>query len=90
MGRRSEVCKILLHRVIKEQILTFEELTTAFHQVDALLNSRTLSGMSPDPNEYQSLIAGHFLTSEYLVNVSKPFILNVKPKFSLHLRWVHV
>jgi len=59
----------LLHHTIQEQVLAYEELNTVFHRIESILNSRPLGAMSSDPNDLQTLTAGHFLTMEPLVTV---------------------
>lgn len=61
--------KTLLHRITNGRVLTYEELNTVLHQVEATLNSRPLSAMSADPNDFKTLTAGHFLTMEPLVPI---------------------
>lgn len=53
--------KMLLKRVIQDQILTYEELNTVLHRVEASLNSRPLGLLSSDPNDFTPLTAGYFL-----------------------------
>lgn len=57
-GVRS--CKSHISKVLGEQILTYEELSTVFIQVEPLLNSRPLCVLSTDPNELESLTPAHF------------------------------
>ncbi|CAI6373892.1 unnamed protein product [Macrosiphum euphorbiae] len=61
--------KTLLHRITNGKVLTYEELNTILHQVEATLNSRPLSAMSADPSDFKTLTAGHFLTMEPLVPI---------------------
>ncbi|XP_054276868.1 uncharacterized protein LOC128995865 [Macrosteles quadrilineatus] len=56
-----------LKRVIGNQIYTFEEFSTLLTKIEAILNSRPLCSLSPDPNEFQILTPGHFLIGEPLV-----------------------
>ena len=53
--------KTHLHRVIVDQVLTYEELLTFLKQIEAILNSRRLCAQSSDPNDLSPL-TGHSLT----------------------------
>ncbi|XP_008179517.1 uncharacterized protein LOC103308231 [Acyrthosiphon pisum] len=79
--------KSLLHRVIQNTVLTYEELNTVLHQVEATLNSRPLSAMSSDPSDYRTLTAGHFLTLEPLVTIPSPQDVADLVTMSSHKRW---
>lgn len=61
--------KYHLKRVVGDRSLTFEELTTLFARVEAVLNSRPLTGLSSDPNEFETLTPGHFLIGRELLSV---------------------
>jgi hypothetical protein len=53
--------KYHLKRVIGSQLLTFEEMTTLTHRIEAVLNSRPITPMSSDPNDLRALTPGDFL-----------------------------
>ncbi|XP_076684106.1 uncharacterized protein LOC143377073 [Andrena cerasifolii] len=61
-----------LHRVIGEQKLTFEEMTTLLTQIEACLNSRPLQPLSDDPDDVSALTPGHFLIGDALLSVPDP------------------
>jgi hypothetical protein len=62
--------KTILKRVIGNTILTFEEYSTLFCKIEAILNSRPLLDFSPDPNEQiNALSPGHFLIGTELVSL---------------------
>ena len=69
--------KYHLRRVIGEQHLTFEEMTTLLHQIEACLNSRPLQAMSDDPGDLTTLTPGHFLIGEALLSLPDPPIDDV-------------
>ena len=50
-----------LSRTIGDTLLTFEQLETGLAEIEAILNSRPLSPMSANPNDFQPLTPGHFL-----------------------------
>lgn len=64
--------KRILYRVIGEQTLTFEELSTVFIQIEAQLNSRPICAISPDPNDLTALTPGHFLNLEPVTVLPEP------------------
>ena len=69
--------KYHLRRVIGEQHLTYEKLTTLLHQIEACLNSRPLQAMSDDPGDLRTLPPGHFLIGEALLSLPDPDVDNV-------------
>lgn len=70
--------KTHLKRCIGENKLTFEELSTVFCKVEAVLNSRPLCPVSSDPNDFEVLTPGHFLIGQPLNAVPEYSFKDVK------------
>ncbi|XP_067205335.1 uncharacterized protein [Linepithema humile] len=70
--------KYHLRRVIGNQLLTYEEMTTFLTQVEAVLNSRPLCPLTEDSNDLQALTPAHFLIGGTLTTIPEPSLENVK------------
>lgn len=77
--------KTHLSRVVGEQILTYEELSTLFTLIEAVLNSRPLGEISSDPNDCSPLTPAHFLIMEPLSVIPESDLTEVK--LSRLTRW---
>ena len=64
--------KYHLRRIVGNQALTFEDLSTVLTQIVAVLNSRPLSPLTNMPDDLHVLTPGHFLIGESPTAVPKP------------------
>ncbi|XP_050531544.1 uncharacterized protein LOC126900111 [Daktulosphaira vitifoliae] len=71
--------KYHLKRVIGLTTLMFEEMTTLLTQIEACLNSRPITELSNDPNDYNALTPAHFLIGESLLLPPEPSISQTCP-----------
>jgi len=70
--------KYHLKRVLKDAILTYEELTTITIQIEAVLNSRPLCPLLDDASDLTALTPGHFLIGEPPTTIPEPNLLDEK------------
>ncbi|XP_063635224.1 uncharacterized protein LOC134805980 [Cydia splendana] len=71
--------KFHLKRVLGNTHLTFEELSSLFSQVEAILNSRPLCPLSSSPNDFYPLTPGHFLIFRPLTSLPAPPLQDRNP-----------
>lgn len=77
-----------LYRTLGDVIFTFEEYCTIFTRIEAILNSRPLCDMSPDPSEeLDFLTPGHFLVGRSLLSAPEEPQDNVAHP---RQRWTHL
>ena len=65
-----------LRRTMGNHVLTFEELTTLFCQIESILNSRPIGVISKDPKDGEDLTPAHLICGMKLENF--PTIENSK------------
>lgn len=69
--------KYHLKRSVREMIFTMEQLSTIVCQIEAVLNSRPLTPLSDDPDDFKALTPGHFLIGQELNAIPEPSMLEL-------------
>ncbi|XP_018368747.1 PREDICTED: uncharacterized protein LOC108764844 [Trachymyrmex cornetzi] len=64
--------KTHLKKIVGQAALTYEEMYTLLTQIEAVLNSRPITGLTEDPNNISFLTPGHFLIGEPLNYIPEP------------------
>lgn len=68
-----------MKRVIGDQILTYEEMSTLMSCVEACLNSRPLVPISDDPSDLSALTPAHFLIGRPILSLPEAGHLQENP-----------
>lgn len=68
-----------LTRMIGNTNFTFEQLSSLFAQVEAILNSRPITPLSADPTDLYPLCPGHFLIGKPLTSLPSPTLTEINP-----------
>ncbi|EZA59726.1 hypothetical protein X777_16375, partial [Ooceraea biroi] len=77
-----------LRRVVGNNTLTFEELTTLLYNIEACLNSHPIAPLSESFDDYECLTPGHFIIGSALTIHQEPSLLAINEnRFS---RWQRV
>lgn len=69
--------KTLFKRTIGTQTLKYDEMVTALAQIEVILNSRPLTPLSNDPDDFEAPTPGHFLIHRPLTAISEPELQDV-------------
>lgn len=69
--------KFHLKRAIGSRTLSQIEFATLLCQIEACLNSRPISALHDDPNDFSALTPGHFLVGRPLVSPPKESVLDI-------------
>ena len=77
--------KYHLKRALGTTKLTLEEFLTVTIQIEGILNSRPLSPLSADINDFEVLTPGHFLIGRPINALAEPSLINKKD--NLLSRW---
>ncbi|XP_055632428.1 uncharacterized protein LOC129772922 [Toxorhynchites rutilus septentrionalis] len=66
-----------MRRIVGNSLLSVEAFTTVLAQIEACLNSRPITPLSPDPRDLQALTPGHFLIGRPLLAVPEPDLAEI-------------
>lgn len=61
-----------LKRVLSNALVTLEEFITIITEIEGILNSRPISPLSDNPNDYLPLTPGHFLIGRPITSIPEP------------------
>ncbi|XP_058448639.1 uncharacterized protein LOC131428610 [Malaya genurostris] len=64
-------------KTIGLRTLNIDEMLTVLAQIEAILNSRPLTPVSSDPNDFEALTPGHFLVHRPLTAIPEPNLQDI-------------
>lgn len=67
-----------LRRIVGTTPMTFEEVTTVLAQIEACLNSRPITQLTDDPEDFEALTPGHFIIGGPLNALPDPSLDHLK------------
>lgn len=70
-------CKHHLKRILTQTPLTFEDFATLLTQIEAVLNSRPITPLSDDPNDFEVLTPAHFLIGRSFSTTPDPDLSSI-------------
>jgi len=70
--------KFHLRRVAGNANLTLEEFLTLLIEIEAVLNSRPLTPLTPDFDNFETLSPGHFLIGRPVTSIVEPQLIDVR------------
>ncbi|CAK9813811.1 hypothetical protein ANTPLA_LOCUS7990 [Anthophora plagiata] len=77
-----------LYKTVGDALFTYEQFYTLIVEIEAILNSRPLTPLSSDPNDFLALSPSHFLIGDSLTNpLEHDFVDTPINKLSL---WQHI
>lgn len=65
-------CKHHLKRILTQTPLTYEDFSTLLTQIESVLNSRPLTPLTNDPNDFDILTPAHFLIGRSFSTIPDP------------------
>ncbi|XP_064479339.1 uncharacterized protein LOC135392562 [Ornithodoros turicata] len=90
--RMVRTVKTCLRKILGRQCLTFEEMTTILHEVEAMVNSRPLTFLHSSPEEPSALTPAHLLLGKTLTALpEQPGAVSVPTshRTSVNRKWIH-
>lgn len=69
--------KHIFKRIIGKSLLHFEQMYTLLTQIEAVINSRPITPISNDPNDFQALSPSHFLIGDILTSPPEEDLSNL-------------
>ncbi|XP_034179509.2 uncharacterized protein LOC117603975 [Osmia lignaria lignaria] len=80
--------KYHLYRTVGDSLFTYEQFNTFIIEIESILNSRPLTPLSSDPNDFSALTPAHFLIGDSLMSIPEHDFQDV-PTNRLSL-WQHI